>query len=245
MPKLCQIVALVAGKKTQVEKEYGELNKTLQKAEQFYGLNKQYRPIDEADKEKLPPETKKIVRRVTDVISEARVKLVEIFDLIATQECGNCETNVDVTVDGQIILTEVPVTVLLYLEKQLNDLNTFVGNIPVLDVSQQWTLDAATGNYVTAPVETHRTKKVSKVVVLYPATPEHPAQTQLLPEDVIAGYWTGVNSSSAMPLTEKKAILERISKLIDAVKSARELANSVEVTPQRIGNNVLSYVFGK
>jgi hypothetical protein len=42
MPKLNQIVAVVSGKKTRVEKEFGDLNKLIQKPELFHGLSKTY-----------------------------------------------------------------------------------------------------------------------------------------------------------------------------------------------------------
>lgn len=244
MPKLCQIIALVTGKKTQTEKLYGDLNKKLQKAELFNGMTGTYRPIDE-NGEKLPPESKPIVASVDDIIDEARQLLAEIYDLVATQELGNCTAKANIKVDGITILTDVPVTVMLYLEKQLNDLATFVGNIPVLNASEAWMKDASSGSYVTAPLETHRTKKVNKPLVLYPATPEHPAQTQVITEDVLAGYWSRTQMSTAMPLPEKKQILARITRLSDAVKSAREEANSIEVVEMPIGASVLNYVFGK
>lgn len=47
MANLNQIVAVVAGKKTRIEKEYGDLNKVLQKGELFNGLNRKYEPIEE------------------------------------------------------------------------------------------------------------------------------------------------------------------------------------------------------
>ena len=165
MAKLNQIVALVAGKKTRLEKEYGELNKTLQKQDLFNGLTRTYRTIEDKG-EKLPPETKHIVKSVDEVIDQARNVLTDIFDAVVTQETGNCNAKADITVGNTVVLKDVPVTVLLYLEKQLNDLNTFVSNAPVLDASEQWTKNESTGHYTTAEVETHRTKKVQKPIVL-------------------------------------------------------------------------------
>lgn len=243
MAKLNQIVALVAGKKTRLEKEYGELNKTLQKHDLFNGQSRTYRPTDDKDTERLPSEVKPVIKDVRDIIGAAKTILVDIYDAVATQESGNCITNVNVVVDGINVVENVPSTVLLYLSKQLDDLGTFVGNIPVLDASEQWTFDQASGQYVTVPVETHRTKKVQKPIVLYDATEKHPAQTQLLSEDVIAGFWTTVKRSTAMPAPDKKAILERINKLSDAVKVALEEANSIVVSNKNIGDQILKYVF--
>lgn len=244
MAKLNQIVALVAGKKTRLEKEYGDLNKTLQKHDLFNGLSRTYRSIED-NGEKLPAETKNIVKTVDEIINEACTRLVDIFDAVATQETGNCSAKANIVVNGTTILSNVPVTVLLYLEKQLNDLNTFVSNIPTLDASEQWRQDSSTGHFVTEPVDTHRTKKVQKPIVLYDATDKHPAQTQLITEDILVGYWTAKKISTAMPMVKKVEITRRIQELSDAVKVAREKANDLEVSQVNIGKQVLDYVFAR
>lgn len=243
MAKLNQIVAVVAGKKTRAEKEFGDLNKTAQKADLFYGIARTYQPLDESG-EDLPPERKLIQASVGDIISGARTILTGIMDAVATQEYGNCETAADVRVGGEVLLEKVPVTVLLYLEKQLNDLHTFVGNLPTLDPSERWTMDQTTGQWEAETTKTVRTKKVAKPIVLYPATPEHPAQTQLVSEDITAGHWQTRKTSTAMAGTAKRAIVGRIEKLREAVKVAREDANSADVIDRQIADPVLGYVFG-
>ncbi|MBU1432165.1 hypothetical protein KKF91_16640, partial [Myxococcota bacterium] len=81
-------------------------------------------------------------------------------------------------------------------------------------------------------------------VVLYPATAEHPAQTQLISEDVVVGFWHTIKFTGALPLPKKQLILERIERLSKAVKFAREQANGVEVTQKKVGEALLSYLFG-
>jgi len=51
--------------------------------------------------------------------------------------------------------------------------------------------------------------------------------------------------ASVMSAAEKRTIVERIHKLQEAAKVAREEANSAEVPQVKIAANVLSYVFGK
>lgn len=244
MPKLNQIVAVVAGKKTRAEKDFGELNKVVQRTDLFHGLNRQYQPLEE-NGEQLPAESKYPQKNVPDVIAEVRNILTSIMDAIATQEYGNCLTAADVKVDGTVVLPAVPVTVLLYLEKQLNDLYTFVGNLPTLDPAERWVLNEQTGEYVTEPTRTIRTKKTAKPIVLFAATKEHPAQTQLITEDVTAGHWITTKYASVMPATQKRQILDRIERLREAVKIAREEANSIEVEQRHIAAPVLRYVFGQ
>ena len=41
----------------------------------------------------------------------------------------------------------------------------------------------------------------------------------------------------------RNAMLERVRKLLDAVKSAREEANGLEVKPQKVGTALLGWIF--
>jgi DNA replication initiation complex subunit (GINS family) len=149
-----------------------------------------------------------------------------------------------VTVDGKTILAAVPVTHLLFLEKQLVDLATLVGKLPTLDPAENWSHDPATDMYRSEPSETTRTKKVPRNHVKAEATKEHPAQVEMYYEDVTAGYWTATKFSGAISAADKNAMSERIRKLQDAVKLAREEANNIETKNQSTGGQILGYIFG-
>jgi hypothetical protein len=62
-------------------------------------------------------------------------------------------------------------------------------------------------------------------------------------EDVWVGTWTTTKFSGAIPAATRNAMLERVRKLADAVKTAREEANSIDVRAHKIGAAVLGYVF--
>ena len=66
MPKLNQIVAVVSGKKTRVEKEFGDLFKIAQKPDLFSGINRTYKTIEE-NGEDLSPERKDPQKSVSEV----------------------------------------------------------------------------------------------------------------------------------------------------------------------------------
>src|SRR3990167_5324651 len=185
--RLNQIIAVENGIKGRVYSELTEFNKVCQKAELFQGFSKVYENKDE-DGESLPPESKKIQFRVDDVLKAIVNSLAEFFDITATKDWANMAAVANVEVNGKKVLEGVPVTHLLFLEKQLVDLRTFFGNLPELDDVDSWQRDEASGVYKTEPISTHRTRKVQKPIVLYDATKEHPAQTQLITEDVLAGY---------------------------------------------------------
>jgi hypothetical protein len=62
-------------------------------------------------------------------------------------------------------------------------------------------------------------------------------------EDVWVGTWTTTKFSGAIPAAVRNAMLDRLRKLLDAVKSAREEANGLEVKPQKIGATMLGWIF--
>lgn len=80
--------------------------------------------------------------------------------------------------------------------------------------------------------------------MLYPATPEHPAQTQMITEDVIAGHWSLTKHSGAIARPQKEAIALRVEEVLRAVKEAREEANGINVieTPD-VSKAIFNYIF--
>ncbi|MEL6898354.1 MAG: hypothetical protein AAFP90_19835, partial [Planctomycetota bacterium] len=228
MTKLNQIIAVLNGKKSQTQKSLTEVHKRLQKPTLFDGISRSYQPIDE-EGEKLPPETKNIQFTASEAITQARAAMVELFDLAATQDIANCQAKADIVVDGQTLLEQVPVTYLLFLEKQLVDLRTFVNTIPVLDPAEKWSFDETADCFATEPTLSNRTKKVPRSHVLYEATDKHPAQVEMYHEDVIVGQWRTVKFSGAISAQDRNEYLHRIRRLVEAIKFAREEANGREV----------------
>jgi hypothetical protein len=147
-------------------------------------------------------------------------------------------------VDGKALLTGVPVTYLLFLEKQLVDLHTFIKKLPVLDASETWAFDASADCWATEPVQTARTKKIPRNHVKAEATEKHPAQVEVYHEDVVVGYWKTVKFSGALPAKRMNELLERLERLQKAVKFAREEANNQTAEEQKVGRTVLGYIFG-
>ena len=240
--KLNQVIAIEKGAKNRLYSAITELHKNAQKADLFYGFSKTYEPKEEGS-EQFPPEQKKVILRSDDVLSETKKLFTEFLDITATKDFANMTAKADVTVDGSVLVRDVPVPYLLFLEKQLTDLRTFVDKMPTLDESDDWRRDEATGLFKTEPMKTHRTAKVQEAIVLYDATEKHPAQTQLITKDVIVGYWNQVKQSGAITRGEKRKLLERIEAVLSAVKSAREEANSVEAEEKKVGGDILGYIF--
>jgi hypothetical protein len=242
MARLNQIIAVEKGVKSRSFQELTEAHHVLQKPNLLAGISRTYRPKDE-EGEQLPPESTRVQVRVAEVMAEVRQALTRLFDVILTKDVANGAAKADIVVDGTTIATEVPVTYLLFLEKQLTDLLTFVTKIPVLDAAESWSYDEATDAYATAPTQTTRSKKVPRNHVKAEATEKHPAQVEMYFEDVLVGYWTTVKYSGALPQARINELKARVVRLAEAVKVAREKANSTEVTDQKIGERVFDYLF--
>jgi hypothetical protein len=241
MPKLNQIVAVEKGVKSRVYGEITEMHKLSQKPDLFSGFSKQYRKKDE-DGEDYPAEQKRVQLFAEEQLSNAARLLTELFDVTATKDWANCRAVADVEVDGNVLIAGAPVPFLLFLEKQISDLHTLVDRLPTLDDADDWTKHDGAGLFKTTPIATHRTKKVQKPIVLYDATKEHPAQTQLITEDIVVGYWDTVKHSGALPAPRKKELLGRIEKLSQAIKFAREKANSIDADTVSVGKPIFDYL---
>lgn len=242
MTKLNQVNAIEKSTKTRVYEAISEAHKTLQKDTLFSGVSRTYRPKDE-EGESLPPEEQKVAMRAENVIGFSVARWAELMDVSATRDVANCKATADVEVNGLIVLPNVPVTYLLFLEKQLADLHTFVKKLPVLPATEAWHLDATQDLYATKPFETSRTKKLTRAMVLYEATKEHPAQVKEVTEDVLVGYWQTIKYSGALPANQVNEMVHRVEQLQKAVKFAREKANETEAPKVTAGKPILEFVF--
>lgn len=240
--KMNQIIAIANGEKSRKQKVLDTAYHSLQKADLFAGLSKKYVPLDE-EGEKLPDETKNIQMSVKQAIDSAVKVCTDMYNVLATQDIGNCSAKADIIIDGVVVAEKVPATYLIFLEKQLVDLNTFVNTFPVLDPSENWKWKEDAQFYVSEPKETIRTKKVNKVLVKYDATDKHPAQTEVYPEDIQIGTYTTIKYSGCISKKEKDEILERIRVLDKAVKIAREEANNSVVEMSDLGDKILGHIF--
>ena len=243
MAKLNQLIAVANGKKSQTESALTELYHKIQKPALFEGIARVYRPKHE-DGDQLPPESKHMQYRVSDALAAAATTLTDLFDAVATQDAANCEAKADVKVGEKTLLTEVPVTHLLFLEKQLTNVHTLVSKMPTLDPAEKWHKSDEVDGFATEPHDTARTRKVLRNHVKAEATKEHPAQVETYTEDEIVGFWSTTKFSGAIAESEKNETLTRVRALQEAVKTAREQANGIEVKQQREGAAIFEYLFG-
>lgn len=244
MPKLNQIIAIEKSVKSQSLRELSDAHKTLQKDSLLAGIARTYRPKDD-EGEQYPPESTRVQVRADEIIDQTVNVLIKLFDVTATKDWANGDARADVVVDGKSLLKDVPVTYLLFLEKQLTDLNTFISKLPTLDPSEVWSYDEATDAWATEPVSTSKTKRIPRNHVKAEATKEHPAQVEVYYEDIAVGNWQTIKYSGAMPASRVAILKERVRNLQEAVKFAREEANSKEVEEQRVGEIIFNHIFAE
>ncbi|MGH3247049.1 MAG: hypothetical protein ACRDOI_12655 [Trebonia sp.] len=243
MTKLNQIIAVEKGVKSGSLREITEAHHALQKPALLAGISRTYQPKDE-DGEILPPESTRVQVKTEDILRKTAAVLTRLFDVTATKDWANCIAKADVEVDGRTLLSDVPVSYLLFLEKQLTDLHTFVKKLPLLDAAEDWTFEGSADYWRTEQVRTIRTKKVPRNHVKAEATEKHPAQVEVYYEDIPVGYWSTVKFSGALPARRVNELLDRVERLQHAVKFAREQANNLEIADQHIGDAFFGYLFG-
>lgn len=242
MPKLNQIIAVEKGVKSKSYAELTDAHHAVQKAPLLSGITRTYQPKDE-EGEQLPPESTRVQVRTEEVLRGIAATLTKLFDVTAAKDATNCVAKANVVVDDTTLLTDVPVSYLLFLEKQLTDMQTFIRKLPVLDAAESWSFNDSADCWSTDPVRTIRTKKVPRNHVKAEATEKHPAQVEVYYEDVAIGYWTTVKFSGALPAKRISEILERVEKLQQAVKFAREEANGTQAVDRKVGEKVFGYLF--
>lgn len=241
MPKLNQLLAVEKGAKQLAERTLTDTHHLFQRTALMAGLSRAYRPKDD-EGEQLPGERTLVQVRADECITRAAAALTRWFDIAAQKDFTNCIAKADVVVDGETVLVEVPVTYLLWLERQLQDLLTFFRKAPTLDPAEEWSRDAASDTWRSAGQETTRTKKVPRNHVKSPATDKHPAQVEVYTEDVVAGYWSTVKFSGALPAQRVNVLIARTNKLLQAVKMAREGANGTNVLDVSTGDHIFNYL---
>lgn len=160
---------------------------------------------------------------------------------------ANMSARADVVMeDGTVILKGVPATALLELEKRAGEIQELVSSIPTLDPAKGFSLDTDQGKsiYKAREVTKTRTKKSPRVITLATATVEHPAQAQLINEDVPVGTVTEREWSSLITPAQKGDMLERAEALRRAIKQARQRANDFQLEKMgNCGDVVFNFVF--
>jgi hypothetical protein len=198
----------------------------------------------------LPPETRRVQVTAADLLSQVYAAMTRLYDVKYTREAGNARAAADLIVDGETLLTGVPAGYLLFLEGRILSLiNTLIDPMPVRNPAEDWH-DQATdpnlprGVWASEPRLTPSTTMEPTPLVGYDATEHQPAQIRWLDANVNTGTRTTVSYSGQLSVQDVQAMRERATKILTAVRYAREKANMLEVENQQAGAVILGRIFG-
>jgi hypothetical protein len=170
----------------------------------------------------------------------------KLVDICHSINLTNCVAKADVVIDGVTVLSEIPATGLLELEKLIGSFKDLLTTVPTLDPVKGFKPDADEGKGIYKAQEQlrARTTKELYVLELSPATDKHPAQVSKETRDVLVGHVYTNEWSGMLTPAEKSTMLTRCEDLLTAIKSAQARANNTEVVSKKIGDSIVKYIIG-
>jgi hypothetical protein len=256
--KLHEILAVESDVQAVAQKVMTETLETFtKKPDRFTGHLKVYRPFVQEEGKELETEAagaKKIVTEtVPGKLEYTNSNLARWFDVVLEKEGTNQLAKSDVIIEGTALCSDVPATMLLGLETKLKKVRDYYDAIPTLQPGKEWELDEQQGDYIYRDKNVerkYRTEKVLKHRVLveaqFPKEGEGgtslPAQVERWQENENVGIFETINWSGMISPAKKSELLGRIDVLIQAVKRARQRANTQEVVKANIGKKLFDFI---
>jgi hypothetical protein len=247
MAKLHELLAVESDLEGKTKRLMNEGKKVFSdKPALFMGAVRVYKPFIE-DGVDYPEEHQALTTTVNEKLEYINKEVIRYWDALLQKEVTNQNAIASIIIDGKIIGEDLPATFLLGLEKRLRRLREVYESIPTLAVGTEWKKDEAKGEgiwVIAHPEETLKTVRTVKSKVLYEATDHHPAQIDKWEENESVGKYTKTIWSGMISPAKKSKYLERIDKLIQAVKKARQRANSTDVVNKQVAKNLIDYING-
>lgn len=250
MSKLHELLAVAGGLGTQADKVRQELATTFEKKRHLFTEKRvTFQPVTEG--------VAAVTESQSDLQTTVIAQLAELSPFIAKAvdadfqiALANTTASADIIVEDYegedvTLARNVPVTALLELEKRIGEIHQLLLAIPTLDPAKGFELDPnkEPGVYAAREVRKTRTKKTNVPLVLHAPTKEHPAQVQLVTEDVVIGHTTEQEWSGELTPADKTHLINQCERLQRAVKAARARANSADVdTKAKIGEKLLKFI---
>jgi hypothetical protein len=210
------------------------------------GIRKVYTPFKD-EGEKIAPEINEVVTTVKEKLNYAKTAVIKAIDATLSKEETNAsgEAKAALEVDGTLF-GEFSAISLLALEKYLVNIRDEYKDIPTLDPAKTWVSETASGKglKIAGPFEAFRSMKEKKVIQLAAATEKHPEQVQLDMVDVQVGKYETTYYSGRLTPGEKSTLLDKIDRLILAVKQAKQAANQAQVIQVNVGKALFDYIHG-
>ena len=218
----------------------------------FLGAHRTLRMFADADKhlEESHIEHQEITTTIRAKLRYIQRDIARWWDAFLQKEATNQEAKADLVVDDTVIAKDLPAAFFLGMEKELKSLRKCYENIPTLQPGIKWEKDptlAAADNSKGVyrnmnPDKKLKTKQTIGHKILVPQDEHHPAQVEKWTEQDPVGEFTVEVVSGMITPAEKSIMLQRITKLIAAVKRSRMRANSQEIKKLAIGKALFEYI---
>jgi len=245
MTKLHEVLAVEASKEKVASKLVQESVRTLGKENLFSGQVRRLVMLDTAE-EYLNGEERVALTSTVDENLEYLVKpLADYWDVTLQKDSANQKAMADIMLDGKCLAQNLPATFLLGMETKLNNLRKLYEAIPTLAPGITWDVDEQerTGTFKARNDQvSFKTEKDMEFKEASPATKEHPAQIAKMERTRNTGKYTLTKWSGMLTPLDKAERLNRLDQLLNAVKQARQRANSVEVKNASVGADLINFI---
>lgn len=250
MGKLYELIAV----EPKVEKDSTAVIKRVAsifagKKELFTGEHRTLQMFDAERKneEEGAEKVRELTVTVSEVLEEMKQHVGRHYDLAFQKERSNQTAVADVEIDGKVVIANCPVYFLLGMENRLEELRKVLDSIPILDSGTRWKKAEDLGKSIyriEQPVKSHKTEKIKRHKVVWEPQPgmSQPPQIETWQDNVAVGTYFDDLCSGAMPLAEKTELLNKMDKLINAVKKARQRANAADAIEDKVSEKIFGYL---
>jgi hypothetical protein len=247
MPKLHEGLAIHKDRSAVVKKVMDEARAVFKAATHFAGFNKRTEYYDEESYKFNGIEEKKVDETVPSKLDYVNEHLRRLLDLDYQIETANREAVADLEIGEQTVANDVPVGFLLTIENKFKEYRAILEMIPTQAPGIKWEVDndqSSKGDIFKSAREaiTYLTKKQPVYTMVAPATDAHPAQIRESHDDVRVAKVSTTNYTSTISPAQKSDMLGRCDEVIQAAKRARQRANDVEISGERIADPLLRYI---
>jgi len=245
MTKLHEILAVEASKEKVANKLVQESIRTLGKENLFGGQVRRLVMLDTADDYLNGEERVALTTTVDENLDYLTKPIADYWDVVCQKDSANQTATSTITLNNKHITGQLPATFLLGMETKLNNLRKLYEVIPTLAPGITWDVDEQErpGTFKARnDVVSFKTEKDMEFKEASPATKEHPAQIAKLERTRNVGTFTTTRWSGMLTPLDKAQRLDRLDQLLNAVKQARQRANSVKVENAKVGKELLDFI---
>ena len=245
MTKLHEVLAVEASKEKVASKLVMESIRTLGKENLFSGSVRRLVMLDTAESYLDGEERVALTTTVDENIEYLTKPIADYWDVVLQKDRANQSAMSAIMVNGEAITEQLPATYLLGMETKLNNLRKLYEAIPTLAPGITWDVDEQerVGTFKARnDIVSFKTEKDMEFKEASPATKEHPAQIARMERTRNTGTYTTTKWSGMLTPLDKAERLARLDQLLNAIKQARQRANSVEVENTKIGTDLLNFI---